>query len=331
MDDEFALELDDDPLPTGLCAITNHAAATHGRSGVCIPAADRAAEQTPHAAPAVRSAGQSPPAKQRRLAECTADRASAAADTVAAVPANTIDLDMTAPANAAGLSALQRAAARSKATRRSPVASPLQARHHASTATSNTVPATDRGMQRQAIQQPSFRPAGATKPQEQMQEAQRRVLPHRLTTEGRVPGACHESARGGEGASLTERSQPERQHQQQQDEQQWVNSLHLHKDRPASNQHSQPAHTDVFGRPGVARLPAREASAVGSVSSQRDCSAADARAAPRLHQPQLQRHRPRRVVAATASEQVSDFSQMRVLRGHTLLLVCCPCRARLQS
>ena len=137
MDDEFALELeDDDPPPAGLYAITNRAPASCG--GLAGPRGSVSHALTAAATAMHRRAGQSPPAKQPRLersasgniiaglphaAEVATEsgelvqrsHAAAEADPCARGCGADPELDMAAPQNAAGLRALQRAAARAKA------------------------------------------------------------------------------------------------------------------------------------------------------------------------------------------------------------------------
>ena len=133
MDDEYALELeDDDPPPAGMYAITNQASLK--RDGPDAPygcalhavAAAACAMAPRHGSSAKQCAGQPPPAKQPRLesnaaavvaAELTtsAQSGQAASETDASAGCDAArELDMGAPENAAGVSALQRAAARAK-------------------------------------------------------------------------------------------------------------------------------------------------------------------------------------------------------------------------
>ena len=299
MDDEFALELDDDPLPTGLCAITNHAAPKHGASAVSVPSALCAAALSSHTALKTRHAGQSPPAKQPRLADCTVGDSSAAAASVASVSAEVVDLDMTAPANAAGLGALQRAAARARPAGRSPATGAFQMQQRAPAATRDAVSVAQRGTQ-QRHQLPSVDSAQTTQPRERMQEPRGRVPPDRHETEDRLPGVSRRSARAGPGgASPMEQPQPDRQHEQQEKQQQ-VDSSRPRRDQPAGIRHSQPARADGVGQPHAARLPsgapllpAPRTEAPRPKPSERGGFATGAPAAQQLLRPQLQRHRPR--------------------------------------
>jgi hypothetical protein len=133
MDDEYALELeDDDPPPAGMYAITNQASLNRGGPDApygCAPHARTAAAcamALRHGSPVHQRAGQPPPAKQPRLESHTAavsgpelitsaQPGEAAVDTDSPAGRDAApELDMAAPENAAGLSALQRAAVRAK-------------------------------------------------------------------------------------------------------------------------------------------------------------------------------------------------------------------------
>ncbi len=317
MDDEFALELDDDPLPTtGLCAITNHAVAKHGASPGSIPAGLCAAAPSPHAASATRCAGQSPPAKQPRLADRTASDGTAAPAPVAAGPADVVDLDMSASANAAGLGALQRAAARARAAGRPPAAGAIQTQQRAPAAMSDTASAAQRSTQGRACQpQPSFGPAEAAQPQERRQGLHGRVLVQH-TAEGRLPAPGPEilQSKAAAAPASEQESQHERQQQQQTQQLQASGPVQARTGQSADVQHSRPSRTQGCSQPQAARLPAGvppwqglRPSAPGPAPSERDRSATRAPAAvQRLPQPQLHRHRPR-ADAASASAQVRSF------------------------
>ena len=312
MDDELALELDDDPLPTGLCAITNHAAATHGASAGSIPAGLRAAALSPCAALAVRRTGQSPPAKQPRLADRAASNVSAAAAPVAADPASVVELDMLAPANAAGLGALQRASARARAAGRSPATGPGQMQQRAPAAMTDTASATQRSAQGRACQpQPSFGRAEAAQPQERRQGLHGPLLVQH-TTEGRLPAPGPEFLQGEAAAARASEQESQHERQQQQTQQpQASGPVQARTGQSADVQHSQPSRTQGCSHPQAARLPAGVPpwqglgpSAPGPAPSMRGRSATRAPAAiQRLAQPQLHRHRPR-ADAASASAQV---------------------------
>ncbi len=315
MDDEFALELDDDPLPTGLCAITNHAAAKRGASLGFIPAELRTAAPSPHAASASRRAGQSPPAKQRRLANRTASDISAAPAPVAAGPADTVDLDMSAPANAAGLGALQRAAARAKAAGRSPATGPVQLQQRAPAAMGDTASATQRSTQGRACQpQPSLGPAEAAQPQERRQGLHGRLLVQH-TTERRLPAPGPEFLQSKAAAAPASEQESQHERQQQQTQQlQARGAVQARRDQSADFQHSQPSRTQGSSQPQAARLPTGVPpwqglgpSALDPAPSEGDRSATTVPAAiQRLSQPQLHRHRPR-ADAASSSAQVRSY------------------------